>query len=160
MVPCCPLFFWGEGSPTKIDYRKKWYPYSNLSNLDDLVNSYAPVRSLSVCCPPGPLASPKARGTTSTWPSAAGWCPPSGARRPASRRRPKAIERSTGEPPGGPKRAVAQISWRHSPRHMRRSGVKSDFTHVCRGVTVEAVTGEDLARLVVKGFTPKGGAIC
>ena len=23
--------FWGEGSPTKIDYRKKWYPYSNLS---------------------------------------------------------------------------------------------------------------------------------
>ena len=31
------LFFW-EGSPTKIDYRKqKRYPYSNLSNLEDLV---------------------------------------------------------------------------------------------------------------------------
>ena len=24
-----PLF-WGEGSPAKIDYRKSWYPYSNL----------------------------------------------------------------------------------------------------------------------------------
>ena len=23
--------FLGEGSPTKIDYRKSWYPYSNLS---------------------------------------------------------------------------------------------------------------------------------
>ena len=22
---------WGEGSPTEMDYRKKWYPYSNLS---------------------------------------------------------------------------------------------------------------------------------
>ena len=29
------LFFW-EGSPTKIDYRKSWYPYSNLSNRDGL----------------------------------------------------------------------------------------------------------------------------
>ena len=30
--------FWGEGSPTKIDYKKKsWYPYSKLSNLEDLV---------------------------------------------------------------------------------------------------------------------------
>ena len=24
-------FFWGEGSPAKVDYRKKGYPYSNLS---------------------------------------------------------------------------------------------------------------------------------
>ena len=23
--------FWGEGSPTKIDYRKKGYPFSSLS---------------------------------------------------------------------------------------------------------------------------------
>ena len=31
------LFFGGEGSPTKIDCRKKgWYPYSILSNLEDL----------------------------------------------------------------------------------------------------------------------------
>ena len=26
-----PLFWKGEGSPTKIDYRKKGYPYSDLS---------------------------------------------------------------------------------------------------------------------------------
>ena len=32
-------FFWGEGSPTKIDYRKKQLipTYSHLSNLEDLV---------------------------------------------------------------------------------------------------------------------------
>ena len=30
--PVVPFYpFWGEGSPTKIDYRKKWDPYSNLS---------------------------------------------------------------------------------------------------------------------------------
>ena len=29
VVPFDP--FLGEGSPTKIDYRKSWYPYSNLS---------------------------------------------------------------------------------------------------------------------------------
>ena len=28
--PSHPFLFWGEGSP-KIDYRKSWYPYSNLS---------------------------------------------------------------------------------------------------------------------------------
>ena len=30
--PVVPFYpFLGEGSPTKIDYRKKGYPYSNLS---------------------------------------------------------------------------------------------------------------------------------
>ena len=38
VVPFFPLiFFWGAGSPTKIDYRKKvGYPCSNLSSLEDL----------------------------------------------------------------------------------------------------------------------------
>ena len=37
--------FLGEGSPTKIGYRKqKRYPYSNLSNLEDLVvGIYRPI---------------------------------------------------------------------------------------------------------------------
>ena len=35
-APSHPFFGW-EGSPTKIDYRKKRYPCSNLSNLEDLV---------------------------------------------------------------------------------------------------------------------------
>ena len=30
-IPQCPFTLWGEGSPTKTDYRKKGYPYSNLS---------------------------------------------------------------------------------------------------------------------------------
>ena len=34
VVPFYP--FLGEGSPTEMDYRKKGYPYSNLSNLEDL----------------------------------------------------------------------------------------------------------------------------
>ena len=35
-MPFYPFF--GEGSPSKIDYRRKksWYPYSNLLNLEDL----------------------------------------------------------------------------------------------------------------------------
>ena len=32
-----PFLFGWEGSPTKIDYRRKGYPYCNLSNLEDLV---------------------------------------------------------------------------------------------------------------------------
>ena len=31
VVPFLTPFFGWEGSPTKIDYRKKRYPYSNLS---------------------------------------------------------------------------------------------------------------------------------
>ena len=35
-----PFLGW-EGSPSRIDYReKKWYPCSNLSNLEDLVSSH------------------------------------------------------------------------------------------------------------------------
>ena len=30
-----PFFGWAA-SPSKIDYRKSWYPYSTLSNLEDL----------------------------------------------------------------------------------------------------------------------------
>ena len=37
----CPFtnfFFWGgEGSPTKMNIQTRWYPYSDLSNLEDLV---------------------------------------------------------------------------------------------------------------------------
>ena len=34
--PSLPVVGW-EGSPTKVDYRKSWFSYSNLSNLEDLV---------------------------------------------------------------------------------------------------------------------------
>ena len=37
--------FFGEGSPAKINYRKKgWYPYSNLSNLEDLEYHVDPLK--------------------------------------------------------------------------------------------------------------------
>ena len=44
-----PFLFGWEGFPTKIDYiKKKWYPYSNLSNLEDL--GMASLRSLALAC--------------------------------------------------------------------------------------------------------------
>ena len=36
VVPFSPLFFGWEGFPTKIDNKKDGYPYSNLSNLEEL----------------------------------------------------------------------------------------------------------------------------
>ena len=49
VVPFSPLFW---GSPTKIDYRKKGYPYSNLFLVEDLVvlRPYAfPFQAPTVC---------------------------------------------------------------------------------------------------------------
>ena len=42
-----PVAFLGAGFPSKIDVQKKksWYPYSNLSNLEDLVFKGRPTRT-------------------------------------------------------------------------------------------------------------------
>ena len=63
------LPFFGEGSTTKIDHRKSWYPYSNLSNLEDLVNPSRanvflprnPLDSIEWLSPPEPRRSPSPR---------------------------------------------------------------------------------------------------
>ena len=42
-MPFLPHFFGWEGSPAKIDYRKKLPTYSNLSNLADLAHFGPPL---------------------------------------------------------------------------------------------------------------------
>ena len=57
-----PFFGW-EGSPTKIDHRKSWHPYSRLSLLEDLETSSSEVENflrLSDDHEPGFWYEPKA----------------------------------------------------------------------------------------------------
>ena len=74
--PSLPFFGW-EGSSTKIAYRKKiGYPYSNLSNLEDLVftgQSNGPFQAFPGWCEIGFRSHPPQSHSRAARPARAAW---------------------------------------------------------------------------------------